>query len=134
MKKILIFLLTLTCFTLSYPQTKALNHPLSLAPTQTKFIHPLDFNGSKGEKDKVISYIEELVENQMALIGMESNVVSREMEEAELVAFKKLTKAKDRKLLNNLISQLRYTGNISYIVLEQMYDYEISASDKKLEW
>lgn len=134
MKKIIMFLLIITCFNLGYSQTNMLSNPLNLKPTKTEFIHPLDFNGSSKEKDNVIEYIEELVENQMALIDMKSNVVTREMEEAELTSFKNLTKAKDRELLDTLIEQLNFTGNMSYIVLEQMYNYEIASKDEKLEW
>ena len=67
----------------------------------------MDFNGSDKEKKNVIAFIESNIheiycENEL-LKDMCTNTLLRVMEEEELNAFKKLTKAKDKTILNKII-------------------------------
>ena len=81
---------------------------LNIKPSIAKNIpHPLDFRGSDQEKKKIITFIEKNIyeiycENEM-LKSMCTNSLLRMMEEEELDSFKKLTKAKEEVILNNVI-------------------------------
>jgi hypothetical protein len=60
------------------------------------------------------------------------------MEEEELNSFKKLTKAKEEVILNNVIQTYcmnsMLEGMCMYVTILMMYEEEVKASGKKLTW
>ncbi len=102
----------------------------------------MDFNGSDKEKKNVIAFIESNIyeiycENEL-LKDMCTNTLLRVMEEEELNAFKKLTKAKDKTILNKIIQTYcknpLLEGMCMYSLILTMYEEEVIASGQKLTW
>lgn len=100
----------------------------------SELINPLDFNGTKIEKEKVVELIEIYVKEVYTKIGMGSDSVLRMMEKEELKAFKYLTKVKSRKLLNSVTEKYCAIGMCTYNTIKMMYREEEKASKEKLEW
>lgn len=98
------------------------------------FVHPLDFEGTKKEKERVIEYIERNVKKTYAQIGMDSATNLRMMEKNELRAFKELTEAKDREALDRMIDTYCGIGMCSYSNILMMYKQEVRSSKESLEW
>ena len=98
------------------------------------FIHPLEFKGTKAEKKEVIKYIKENVKKTYSKIGMDDPMTLRMMEKEELKAFKKLTKVKNRKLLDKVIATYCSIGMCNYTTLLMMYNEQESASKESLSW
>ena len=104
--------------------------------------HPIDFNGSEQEKKNIIFFIEKYIkeiycENEM-LKSMCTNSLLRMMEDEELTSFKKLTKAKEEVILNNVIQtycmNVMLEDNCMYSTILMMYEEEVRAAGKKLAW
>ena len=72
------------------------------------------------------------------LKSMCTNSLLRMMEEEELNSFKKLTKAKEEVILNNVIQTYcmnsMLEGMCMYATILMMYEEEVKASGKKLTW
>jgi hypothetical protein len=106
----------------------------SLASAQ--FIHPLKFDGSEAQKQKVISYITNRVKHDYCgAVDMCQPVILRMMEKQNLDAFKKLTKANNPEILDRAIHD--YCGAIdmcNYQIIEMMYNQNVKAAGKKLDW
>ena len=72
------------------------------------------------------------------LKSMCTNSLLRMMEEEELNSFKKLTKAKEEVILNNVIQTYCMNslleGMCMYSTILMMYEEEVKASGKKLTW
>ncbi|WP_090902381.1 hypothetical protein [Azotobacter beijerinckii] len=119
MKKLLLFPLTILSFSVS-----------------AGFINPAEFNGSEKQKEEVISYIRERVKKDYCQrIDMCQESMLRMMETENLEAFKRLTKAKDKKVLDRAIHD--YCGRVdmcSYQTIEMMYDENVKAKNKELSW
>jgi len=98
------------------------------------FVHPLDFKGTDEEKKAVISYIEENVKDTYSAIDMDDPATLRMMEKEELNAFKKLTKAENRNILDNVIKTYCGIGMCSYSTISMMYNEQLSASEESLSW
>lgn len=98
------------------------------------FIHPLDFRGTEQEKKAVIAFIQEYVKDTYTAIGMGDPATLRMMEREELEAFKKLTAAKNRKLLDEVIRTYRPIGMGSYTTISMMYEEQLKASQESLAW
>lgn len=98
------------------------------------FIHPLDFKGTEEEKQQVVSYIKARTKKEMEMTGLDSNSIARAMEQEQLESFKVLTEAKDRKILDSVISQLKMIDMINYSTMKAMYDDELEASQEELTW
>lgn len=98
------------------------------------FVHPLDFKGSKAEKDKVMQFIVKGVKEAYTQIGMGDPSTLRMMEKQELSSFKKLTKIKNRQLLDSVITQYCNIGMCNYNTIQMMYDEQNKASKEKLSW
>lgn len=98
------------------------------------FVHPLDFKDTKAERQKVIDYIEKNVKETYANIGMDNPTILRMMEKEELDSFKKLTKVKNRKLLDRVIKTYCDIGMCNYIMILMMYNEELRASKESLSW
>ncbi|MCD9481574.1 hypothetical protein GLP37_21925 [Photobacterium phosphoreum] len=109
---------------------------LLASSAQAKFIHPLDFDGSQAQKDEVISYIQARVKKDYCgTINMCQEVMLRMMEKENLEAFKRLTKAADRSVLDRSIHD--YCGTIdmcTYQMVEMMYNQNLKASKQQLSW
>ena len=67
-----------------------------------------------------------------------TNSLLRMMEEEELNSFKKLTKAKEEVILNNVIQTYCMNsileGMCTYSTILLMYEEEVKASSQKLTW
>ena len=72
------------------------------------------------------------------LKSMCTNSLLRMMEEEELNSFKKLTKAKEEVILNNVIQTYCMNSMLDdmcmYATILMMYEEEVKASGKKLTW
>lgn len=101
---------------------------------EVEFINPMDFNGTDKEKEYIIEFIRENTKKSLDLIGMDSDILKREMEQQQLNSFKELTKAKDRVVMENCIKNLKMIGNYDYSLLKASYDQETSAKNKELKW
>ena len=98
------------------------------------FIHPLDFKGSKVEKQKVMNFIVNGVKETYSQIGMGDPSTLRMMEKQELSAFKQLTKVQNRQLLDSVITQYCNIGMCNYNTIQMMYNQQNKASKEKLNW
>ncbi len=100
------------------------------------FVHPLDFNNSDSHKKEVIAYIKNRVKKDYCgTIDMCQDMMLRMMETENLEAFKRLTSATDRRVLDRAIHD--YCGTVdmcTYQMLEMMYKENLKASKKDLEW
>ena len=109
---------------------------LVAAAAQADFIHPLDFNGSEDQKSQVIDYIKERVKKDYCeTVDMCQDVMLRLMEEQNLEAFKHLTKATEREILDRAIKDYCETVDMcSYQMIDMMYKENMKASKKELTW
>jgi len=98
------------------------------------FIHPMDFDGSESQKKAVISYIEECAKKSCAEVGLSDPSTLRMMEKQNLSAFKALTQAKDRKMLDMVIQQCDRIWLVDYSTIKMMYDQQVQASKDELSW
>ena len=105
-----------------------------LAGLAAGIIHPLDFKGSDDEKAKVIAQIKASVKETYTEIGMGDSLTLRMMEKEELNSFKKLTKVKNRNLLDSVIDQYCSIGMCNYNTILMMYNEQNRASQQELEW
>ena len=107
---------------------------LANSTTAIELIHPLDFNGTEEEKQRVIAYIEQNVKETYTAIGMGDPSTLRMMENEELNSFKALMKKENRELLDNVIRQYCGIGMCNYSTFLMMYNEQNKASKQKLEW
>ena len=109
-----------------------------VAVDAAEFVHPMDFDGSTAQKDKVIEYIRTETRQRYCTgeLAMCKPATLRLMERSNLQAFKRLTQAKDRKLLDKLITD--YCNGrrhmCTYNTLKLMYANNIKAKHEKLTW
>ncbi|EGU46997.1 hypothetical Protein VIOR3934_13737 [Vibrio orientalis CIP 102891 = ATCC 33934] len=100
------------------------------------FIHPLDFDGSDVQKNEVIAYIQSRVKKDYCqTIDMCQESMLRIMENENLDAFKRLTQAKSRDILDRAIHD--YCGTVdmcTYQMIEMMYKENVKASQQQLSW
>jgi len=119
MKRIILILLTVCSFSVS-----------------AEFIHPSEFNNSDTQKETVMAYIKDRVKKDYCkTIDMCQEVMLRMMETENLDAFKRLTRAKNRKVLDRAIHD--YCGMVdmcTYQMIEMMYDENVKAETKELTW
>lgn len=102
------------------------------------FVHPLDFDGSEPQKQEVISYIKDRVKADYCdgKIDMCQPTTLRMMENENLEAFKKLTKASDRKILDRVIKDYCKRGldMCTYSTIAMMYEENAKADKQELSW
>ncbi len=102
------------------------------------FVHPLDFDGSEAQKQEVISYIKDRVKADYCdgKLDMCQPTILRMMENENLEAFKKLTKASDRKILDRVIKDYCKRGldMCTYSVISMMYEENAKANKQELSW
>jgi len=84
----------------------------------SELIDPLDFNGTKVEKKKVLKLIEVYVKEVYTKIEISSDSILRMMEE-ELNSFKYLTKVKSKKLLDSVTEKYCAIGMCTYSTMIQ---------------
>jgi len=101
------------------------------------FVHPMDFDNSKSQKKQVVDYIKYVVNHEYcSKMDMCTPATLRMMERSNLSAFKELTTAKNRKLMDRMIHD--YCRNslrvCSYTTIKMMYAHNLSASKQQLEW
>jgi len=98
------------------------------------FVSPINFEGTKSEKEAVIAFIKSNVKKTYSEIGIGDPSTLRLMEKKELESFKKLTKAKNKKLLKNVITTYCNIGMCNYNTIQLMYKKQLEDSKKELEW
>lgn len=108
----------------------------TVAIATTLPFHPMDFDGSEAQKAEVIEFITKVTKSQYCTnLNMCQDVTLRRMERANLDAFKKLTEAKNRKILDQVIdAYCTKLNNCNFIILERMYRRNLEASQQKLTW
>ncbi len=104
----------------------------------SEFIHPMDFDGSEEQKEKVIKYIEEKVREDYCngALDMCQPTTLRMMENQNMQAFKEAIKATDRVIMDRVIKDY-CNGAISmcsYTTILMMYKQNKNANEKSLEW
>lgn len=102
------------------------------------FIHPMDFDGSEAQKKEVIEYIQAKVKKDYCdgSIDMCQPTTLRMMEKQNLNAFKQMTQAKNRPVMDKVIADYCH-GAIdmcNYSNLDMMYKQNVKASGEKLSW
>ena len=100
------------------------------------FIHPLKFDGSKAQKQEVIEYITSRVKHDYCgTVDMCQEIMLRMMEKENLDAFKRLTKATNKPILDRAIHDYCGTVNMcTYQMIEMMYNQNLEAAQEKLDW
>lgn len=102
------------------------------------FVHPMDFDGSEAHKQEVIEYIQANVREDYCdgSIDMCQPTILRMMEKQNLSAFKNLTTAKNRPILDQVIEDY-CDGSVdmcSYATMDMMYKQNLKASGESLSW
>ncbi|QHM72495.1 hypothetical protein [Mixta intestinalis] len=102
------------------------------------FVHPLDFDGSEAQKAEVIDYIKNRVHQDYcdSALDMCQPTTLRMMEKQNLAAFKSLTSAKNRAVLDNVIDTYCDSSldMCTYANLDMMYKQNLKASNESLSW
>lgn len=99
------------------------------------FIHPMDFNGSEAQKKQVIQNIRSSVKiDYCDKLKVCSASFLRRMEQKELDSFKLITKAENRKMLNNLMNTFCTKDSCNYSMIWRMYQRELTDSQISLRW
>lgn len=110
----------------------------SFDASAANFIHPMDFNGSEVEKANAIDYIKARVRKDYCESGLDmcQNTTLRMMEIENLNAFKELTKATDRHVMDRVIKDYCYSGldMCNYATILMMYKENVNAGKKSLSW
>ena len=91
------------------------------------FIHPLDFGGTSEEKEAVVSFIIEQTKASCDSIGINDPATIKMMEKQNLAAFKTLTTAKNREILDIVINQCKTIGIRDYSTIQMMYNQQLQA-------
>lgn len=111
---------------------------LSSSTADAGFIHPLEFDGSEAQKQEVISFIQSTVRADYCdgQLDMCQPTTLRMMEQQNLNAFKKLTKADDREVMDRVIKDYCEGGidMCNYTTIEMMYQQNVKADKQKLTW
>lgn len=101
---------------------------------QSEFVHPLDFRDTPEQRRVVLQYIVSSVEEQCMKLGIEDLATRRAVEEGELEAFKTLTQATSRQILDRVIAECHRLDIYDYATILAVYEGELEASRKSLEW
>jgi len=100
------------------------------------FIHPMDFDGSDAQKNKVVQIIKARVKKDYCgTVDMCQPSMLRMMEQQNLNAFKDATKATNREIMDRVIKDYCYTVDLcNYTTILMMYKENLRASRQQLEW
>ena len=102
------------------------------------FIHPMDFDGSEAQKNRVIQIVKERVKEDYCNNGLDmcQSTTLRMMENENLKAFKNATRAKNRGIMDRVIKD--YCSNrldmCNYSTIFMMYQENLKASQSTLNW
>ena len=98
-------------------------------------ISPIGFQDTDENRKKVLSFIVKNVKDELSAIGMDDPTNLRIFEKQELHAFKRLTKAKDTKLLRKvIIESCSIFGMCNYDTILTLYMQDMKAANSKLKW
>ena len=102
------------------------------------FIHPMDFDSSEAQKNRVIQIIKNRVKKDYCegAIDMCQSTTLRMMEKQNLAAFKQASKAKNRNIMDRVIKDycLGSVDMCNYTTIIMMYKQNLQASQKELNW
>ncbi|MDP2548873.1 hypothetical protein [Oceanobacter sp. 4_MG-2023] len=102
------------------------------------FIHPMDFDGSEGQKAEVIQFIKSQVKKEYCsgAINMCQAMTLRMMEQQNLNAFKQATVATNRKIMDRVIQDYCHgpINMCNYQTIMMMYQQNLDASKQQLNW
>lgn len=98
------------------------------------FINPIGFITNEVNKQKVVAFIKKQVKDDYSAIGMDDPSTLRMMEQENLKAFKKLTKASNTSLLKDVIKTYCEIGMCNYSTILMMYNEQNKASNETLKW
>ena len=107
------------------------------AAATATFVHPLDFDNSQSQQQQVVDYIKSIVHDEYCKkLDMCTPSTLRMMERNNLKAFKQLTTAKNRKLLDRMIHDYCHSSIrvCSYSTIKMMYVHNLDAAKQKLKW
>lgn len=111
---------------------------LTAITAHAAFIHPMDFDNSAVQQQEVINYIQTNVAADYCdgAVDMCQPTTLRMMEKTNLKAFKHLTQATDRKLLDKVISDYCDGGpdSCSYSTINMMYNQNLKVRNTSLSW
>ena len=106
--------------------------------TLADFIHPMDFDNSKAQKNRVIDIIKTRVKQDYCDSGLDmcQSTTLRMMESENLKAFKNASQAKDREIMDRVIKDYCNSGLdiCSYTNIFMMYQENLKASKDSLSW
>ncbi|SHM31045.1 hypothetical protein [Vreelandella subglaciescola] len=102
------------------------------------FIHPMDFDGSEAQKNRVIKIVKARVKKDYCDSGLDmcQSTTLRMMEGENLTAFKNASQAKNRKIMDRVIKDYCNSGldMCSYTNIFMMYQENLKASKSSLSW
>lgn len=105
---------------------------------QAGFVHPMDFDGSEAQKQEVVSFIQEKVKADLCdgQLDMCQPTTLRMMEQQNLKAFKRLTKAENREVMDRVIQDYCESDldMCTYDTIQMMYQQNLKASGQTLTW
>lgn len=106
--------------------------------TFSDFIHPMDFNGSEAQKNRVIEIIKSRVRKDYCNSGLDmcQSKTLRMMEAEYLKAFKNASQASDRRIMDRVINDYCNSGldMCNYSNIFMMYEQNLKASNSSLNW
>lgn len=102
-----------------------------VSPSNNQMINPIDFQNTKENKEKVISFIEKVVKDKNPTA---SASILRMLEKHELTSFKYLTTVNNKKLLNKIIDKECSPKSCPYGIVKMLYNHEVKALKEKLSW
>ena len=110
----------------------------SASPAFAGFVHPMDFDGSEGQKAEVIQFIKSQVRKEYCdgAINMCQATTLRMMEQQNLNAFKQATRATNRKIMDRAIQDYCHgpINMCNYQTIMMMYQQNLNASKQQLNW
>ena len=102
------------------------------------FIHPMDFDGTDSQKQRVIQIVKERVKKDYCDGGLDmcQETILRMMEKKNLDDFKKATQATNRAIMDRVIKDYCNSGldMCSYSNIWLMYQKNLQASKESLSW
>ncbi|UIJ37104.1 hypothetical protein LWC08_10205 [Desulfobaculum bizertense] len=98
------------------------------------FINPIGFTPNKENKAAVVEFVQQNTRQSAAVVGIDSESTLRMMEQQNLNAFKKLVSAQDKATLKRVIKNCHQIGINDYSTIYMMYEQEIKAKSKSLQW
>ena len=102
------------------------------------FIHPMDFDGSEAQKNRVIKIIKDRVKKDYcdSALNMCQPTTLKMMEKENLKAFKSGTRATNRKIMDRVIKDYCQSGldACNYTTIYAMYQENVKASESELTW